>query len=173
MFKFNYSEKIGRLKTTVWTSWRLLALLWSIDKWLLIANALAATVPAIAPFVIAYVFKLLIDQIVLIVAGSPPNFPYITTIFIGAFIVYTIQSLAFSAQDYLGRLLYTKVPVSLYQLVLDKISNLDIAYFEDSEFKNTLEKVRDSYTWKPLNMMEYLLYIFQSLIQVIVALVIL
>lgn len=173
MFKFDYSAKIGRLTQTAKTSIRLLGLLWSIDKWLLLANAAAATVPAIVPFAIAYVFKLLIDQVVLIASGAPPNYHYIVTIFAVAFGVYTVQSLAFSAQDYLGRLLYTKIPVSLYQLILTKISSLDMAYFEDSEFKNTLEKVRDSYTWKPLNMMDYLLFSFQSLLQMIVALIIL
>lgn len=173
MFKFNYSEKIGRFKQTVATSSRLLGLLWSIDKWLLMANALAVTIPALIPFAFAYIFKLLIDQVVLSVSTSNVDlnkFILLTTV---GFIVYAVQSLAFSAQDYFNRLLYTKIPISLYQIVLSKISSLDVAYFEDSEFKNTLEKVRDAYNWRPLNLMEYLLFAFQSLIQIITAVVVL
>ncbi len=172
-FKFNYLEKISRFRQTVATSWRLLGLLWSIDKWLLISNAIAVTIPALVPFAFAYIFKLVIDQVVLSVSSGSIDLNKFILLFAGGFAVYTIQSLAFSAQDYFNRLLYTKIPISLYQIVLSKISTLDIAYFEDSEFKNTLEKVRDAYSWRPLNMMEYLLFGFQSLIQIVVAVVIL
>lgn len=171
-FKFDYSKKIGRFKQTVATSFRLLKLLWAIDKWLLLANGLAVTIPALIPFIFAYIFKLVIDQVVLSVSTGIVDFNKFTILFVVGFATYTIQSLAFSAQDYLHRLLYTKIPISLYQIVLSKISSLDMAYFEDSEFKNTLEKVRDAYSWRPLNMMEYLLFGFQGLVQVLAAVVV-
>lgn len=173
MFKFNYSEKIGRFNQTVATSWRLLGLLWLIDKWLLTFNAIAVTIPALIPFAFAYIFKLVIDQTVYSISIGSIDFNKFIVLFAVAFLVYTVQSLSFSAQDYLHRLLYTKIPISLYQIVLSKISSLDVAYFEDSEFKNTLEKVRDAYSWRPLNMMDYLLFSFQGLIQVIAAIVLL
>ena len=135
MFKFNYSEKAGKFKQTFATSWRLLGLLYFIDKWLLISNALAVTVPALVPFAFAYIFKLVIDQVILSATEGFVDFNKFSLLFITAFLIYTIQSLAFSAQDYLHRLLYTKIPISLYQIVLSKISSLDLAYFEDSEFK--------------------------------------
>lgn len=173
MFTFNYVQKLGRFKQTVATSARLLGLLWSIDKWLLLANSFAVTIPALVPFAFAYIFKLVIDQVVLSISINSVDFNKFILLFAVAFTVYTIQSLAFSAQDYLHRLLYTKIPISLYQVVLSKISSLDIAYFEDSEFKNTLEKVRDAYSWRPLNLMDYLLFSFQGLIQVIAAILLL
>lgn len=168
-----YWQKLHKIKSTIRTSFRLIGLLWSLDKWLLLANAAAVIIPAVIPYAFAYIFKLLIDQIVLIVAGAAINLNLIITILGSGFLIYVIQSLSFSTQDYLHRLLYTKIPVSLYQKVLAKVASLDMAYFEDSDFKNTLEKVKDSYTWRPLNMMENLLFTFQSLIQVIVAIVVL
>lgn len=168
-FKFTNFGKISRFRQTLTTSFRLLGLLWSIDKWLLSANALAVTIPALIPFAFAYIFKLVIDQVVLSVSAGSIDFNRFTVLFAIGFAIYTIQSLAFSVQDYLHRLLYTKIPISLYQIVLSKISNLDMAYFEDSEFKNTLEKVKDAYSWRPLNLMDYLLFGFQSLIQVLAA----
>lgn len=164
---------MGRFKQTITTSARLLELLWTIDKWLLLANAVAVTIPALVPFAFAYIFKLVIDQVVLSVSLSVIDFNKFILLFAAGFSIYTIQSLAFSAQDFFHRLLYTKIPISLYQLVLSKVSSLDVAYFEDSEFKNTLEKVRDAYAWRPLNMMDYLLFGFQNLIQVAVAVAVL
>lgn len=166
-------EKFSRLKTTVITSWKLFSLLWKIDKWLVLGNMLAVSIPAIIPLLIGYIFKLLIDQVVLITSGQPVNNNLIFLIVIAGFSTYVLQSLAFSAQDFLGRLLYTKVPVSLYNMILSKVSSLDMAYFEDSEFKSTLEKVRDSYTFRPLNMMDNLLFTFQGLVQMIASLAVL
>lgn len=173
MIKIDYSKKVGRLRQTVDTSFRLIRLLWSIDKWLFLAHAISVIIPALVPFAFAYIFKLLIDQVVKIVSGSLIDWSFLITLFSAGFIVYTIQSMAFSAQDYIGRLVYTKIPISLYQKVLNKISSLDLRYFEDSEFKSTLEKVRDSYTWRPLNMMDSLFFILQSLVQILTSIIIL
>ncbi len=173
MFKFLSTEKMGRVKSTAVTSWRLLSLLWQIDKWLVLGNMMAVSVPAVVPLIIGYIFKLLIDQVVLISSGHPVNNNLVILIVIAGFSTYVLQSLAFSAQDFLGRLLYTKIPVSLYNMILSKVSSLDMAYFEDSEFKSTLEKARDSYTYRPLNMMDSLLFTFQSLVQMVASLIVL
>ncbi len=173
MIKLVDKEKVSRIKTTATISWRLFLLLWKIDKWLILGNMVAVSIPAVIPLIIGYIFKLLIDQVVLIISGQPQNTNLILLIVIAGFSTYVFQSLAFSAQDFLGRLLYTKVPVSLYNMILSKVSSLDMEYFEDSEFKSTLEKVRDSYTFRPLNMMDNLLFTFQGLIQMIASLLVL
>ncbi len=173
MLNINYSEKINKLKLTVKVSLRLLGLLWSIDKKLLIANGVAMMIPAFMPFVYAYIFKLLIDHIVVVVAGGEINLNAVTITLASLLGAYTVQNLSYILQDYFNRLIYSKVPISLYGKVLSKISSLDMAYFEDPEFRNTLEKVKDSYHWRPLNMMESLFFGFQSLVQIVVAVVIL
>lgn len=108
MFKFNYAEKLGRFKQTAVTSFRLLGLLWQFDKGLLTANAAAVTIPAITPFVYAYIFKLVIDQVVAVVGGSSLDFNFLAQLMLATFTIYMLQSLSFSAQDFLYRLLYTK-----------------------------------------------------------------
>jgi ATP-binding cassette subfamily B protein len=80
------------------------------------------------------------------------------------------QDVSFSLQNYLDILLWTKFPTHLYHIVLSKLSDLDVQYFEDSSFKDRLEKVRESYAWKPLNMLSSLFFGFQSLIQFLIAL---
>lgn len=173
VLNINYSEKINRLKLTVKVSLRLLGLLWSIDKKLLLANAVMMTIPAFLPFIYAYIFKILIDQLVIIVTKGAVNLNTITITLAALFGAYIVQSFSFILQDFFNRLIYSKIPISLYQKILSKISSLDMAYFEDAEFKNTLEKVKDSYHFRPLNMMENLLFGFQSLVQIIIAIVIL
>lgn len=173
MLKPGYLEKFTKLKSTVVTSVRMVGLLWSIDKWLFILFGIAVTIPALVPFAIAYNFKLIIDQIVQVVQGATPNYQLITLFVILSVVLYTVQNIAFSTQDYFLRLINTKIPIALYQKVLLKVSSLDLAYFDDSEFKNTLEKVSDSYAWRPLNMIQYIFFIFQGFIQMAASIVVL
>src|SRR5690606_6137197 len=86
-------------------------------------------------------------------------------------ITYFVQNVAFQTQDMIFRLLWTKLPIYLNQLIFRKTTSLDIQYFEDSEFKNLLEKVKDSYVFRPQNFVQYLFFGYQSLVQVIIALI--
>lgn len=164
-------KKLSEFKTTFKASRRLLGMLWKIDKWLFIGSLISVSVPAIIPFINAYLYKLIID---LIIAGvTDATFDYQQLYWIIGIRIGTlfIQEAAFSAQNYFEMLLWTKFPVHLYQVVLTKLSNLDVGYFEDSSFKDTLEKVRETYAWRPLNMLSFLFYGFQSLLQLFIALV--
>lgn len=166
-----FHKRFTEFKIIYKASKRLLGLLWKVDKWIFIGSLISVSVPAIIPFVNAYIYKLIID---LIIAGiSGPSFNYSQLYSLIAIRIGTlfIQDAAFSAQGYFEMLLWTKFPVYLYQTVLSKLSTLDVQYFDDSSFKDTLEKIRDSYTWKPINMLSSLFYGFQSSLQLVIALV--
>lgn len=172
MLKFGF-QKFGKLKKTIKTSLRLVGLFWSIDKWLFIFFGITVTLPALIPFAIAYNFKLIIDVVVQVIQGIPPNYQLIAGLVSVGILLYTLQSIAFSAQGYFLRLINTKIPMELYQKVLLKVSSLDLAYFDDSEFKNTLEKTRDSYAWRPINMIQHIFFTFQGFVQIAASMVVL
>lgn len=151
------------------TSKHLLGLLWKIDKWLFVGSLISVSIPAIIPFVNAYIYKLIIDLIIVGIS-HPFNFSQLYLLIGIRVVTLFIQDAAFSGQTYFETLLWTKFPVHLYQMVLSKLSTLDLQYFEDSSFKDTLEKIRDTYTWKPLNMLSSLFYGFQSFLQFAIAL---
>jgi ATP-binding cassette subfamily B protein len=69
-------------------------------------------------------------------------------------------------------LVWTKLPVALYRVVLLKLSELNLQYFEDSNFKDMLQRVKESYTWRPLNMISSIFYTFQSLTGLLLAVII-
>ncbi len=164
---------MNKFLPTIKTSGRLIKLMFAIDPWLSSLHLITVLIPAFMPLVIAYVFKLLIDEIVRISTGQAVNYQYIGLVLGIGLAAYIFQSLNFSIQDYIGRLYWNKIPISLFQTVLSKISGLDISYFEDSDFKNTLEKVRDTYVWRPLNMLENLEFALQGLVQVLASAVVL
>ncbi len=169
--KANYKNKFSELSRSYKTSKRLLLLLWSVDKGLFVGSFVFAGIPAILPFVNAYVYKLIIDLIINATNGAPFNIALLTTFITIRIFSLFLQDVAFSLQEYYDKLLWTKFPVYLYQIVLEKLSSLDVSLFEDSSFKDKLEKVKESYQWKPLNMLSNLFYGFQNLLQLAIALV--
>ena len=168
-FKKTTKTKLAEFASAYRTSKRLLGVLWHVDKKLFTGNLLTILVPGVTPFVNAYIYKLIIDYIVRATSGHPVDHRYLLML-IGARIVSLfIQDAAYTAQRYYDLLMWTKLPVHLYQEVLSKLSALDLEYFENSAFKDQLEKVRESYSWRPLNMISQLFYSAQSLLQVLIA----
>lgn len=167
-----FKKNIADFKASFVTAKRLLGLLWETDKWLFLGTTVAVSIPAIIPFVNAYIYKLIIDLVVTsLTSASVFNFQGLY-ILIGIRVVSLfIQDAAYSFQSYLELILWTKFPIKIYQQILTKLSNLDLQYFEDASFKDKLEKVRDAYQWRTVNMVSYSFYGFQSLLQFLIALV--
>ncbi len=154
------------------TSKRLLVFLWKTDKLLFLQSIFSALAPSVIPFINAYIYKLIIDMIAANIAGVSFNFGRFYILIGLRFLTFIIQNLLTSFQDYIDLMLWTKLPVELYRIVLLNLSRLDLQYFEDSRFKDMLQRVRESYMWRPLNMLSAIFYTFQSLATLIIAIVI-
>jgi ATP-binding cassette subfamily B protein len=149
---------------------RLLGTVWQVDRWLFLGSAAAASLPGIIPFINAYIYKLLIDQVVAVYGGARLNPGYLILLLSCRFATLFLQDLANAASSYFDILTWTKFPTYLYQAVLSKLAGLDVGYFEDSNFKNRLEKVKETYNWRVLNMISALFACLPSLCQFIIAL---
>ena len=158
-------------RRSIQTAWHLLGLLWQFDKPSLIGNLSATLIPAAIPFVNAYIYALIIDLIVKAVGGAPFNFEQFYILIGVRVISLFVQDAAFSLQEYFTTRLNTKFPLHLYQLVLNKLSELDVQHFENSEFRDQLEKVRSSYVWTPTQMLSNIFFGLQSTLQFLIALV--
>ena len=167
MFK---SEKISQIKETFNVSSKVLGLFWKTSKILFIANLIAVLIPAVVPFVTAYIFKLVIDLVVASIGSGSVDFNKLYWLIASLLVTSYLQRMSFTVQDYVTKYYFIKFPITLYSLVLNKISQLDLQYFEDSAFKDTLEKVKENYTWRPLQMTWEIFYLLQSVVQVLVAL---
>lgn len=169
MFK-KLSRKLYEAKESFVISKRLLVLVWDFDKKLFLSHSAATAIPAIIPFINAYIYKLIID---LILSGLNKSFNYQTLyMLLGArFITLLTQYIAFSIQTFTETMFWSKVPIRLYQLVLGKVSSLDVEYVESASFRDTLQKVKESYAWMPLNLLSNAFYTFQSALQLSIAFV--
>ncbi len=154
------------------TSYRLIKMLFKVNKGIFFGNLIVFAIPAIIPFVNAYIYKLIIDLVVASITTSLPfNYHQFFILLLFRVTTLLVQDYSYSLQTYIEQITYYKFPAHIYSAVLGKISGLDMYYFENSSFRDTLEKVRSSYEWRPLNMMSSLFYMYQSVLQVIIAFV--
>lgn len=163
-------SKVNQFRDTLKTSSKLLAVVWNEDKFIFFGLLITSIIPAVIPFVNIYIYKLIIDYIVLAVQLGLSDFSGLYLLLSFRIITYFIQDANFSAQEYFSKVMRYRIPIKLNDLVLTKISSLDIQYFENSKFKDLLEKVTDSTYWRPQNTVERLFYFLQSLTQVVIAL---
>jgi ABC-type multidrug transport system fused ATPase/permease subunit len=165
-----FRSRLATLKKTISLARRLFGLLWATNRLIFIGNILAFTLTGFLPFANAYLYKLIIDRVVAVFGGAPLIYSQFYPLVGLRLLTLFLQDLGFYTQNYLEQLLWTRFPLHLYQMVLAKISTLDIADFEDSNFKNKLERIQESYSWRPLNFLSSSLFALQSFLQFLIAL---
>lgn len=152
------------------TAFRLLKLVWSLEPVFVTFSTVAILIPAVIPFINIYIYKLLIDLVVQsVTAGVSFDFQKFSMIIFFRVLTYFLQNAAFGVQRLVSRLLWTKVPIHLNKIVFEKISKLDMYYFENDKFRNLLEKVKENLGYRPQRVVDNLLFSFQSLLQLLIA----
>ncbi|KKS11740.1 MAG: ABC transporter, ATP-binding/permease protein [Candidatus Daviesbacteria bacterium GW2011_GWB1_41_5] len=144
-------------------------MVFKFEPWLFSGTALFSIVPAIIPFVNFYIYKLIIDLVVASFSGQNIDFQRLYFLIGLRVATFFIQDASFRTQDFLHRLLWTKMPIYFNQMVFGKTSSLDIHYFENPKFRDLLEKVRDAAVWRPQQLVEFSFMWMQSLVQVLIA----
>lgn len=161
--------KIAQIKTAFQTSVRLLRLTWSISPALFVGNVITFSLPSILPFINIYIYKLIIDFVVQAVIHHQTDLRPIFVLLALRFVSFYAQEIAFRLQNYFNHIFWLKIPITFSELVLGKLSQLDIRYFEDSQFRELLKNVDETYRYRTLNLFDYLMYCLQSFLQLIIA----
>jgi ATP-binding cassette subfamily B protein len=167
--KFLEKFRMSQIKETSRISWRLLKLVWEIDKGLLCVTTVATLVPGALPYINFYIYKLIIDLVAASIGGAQFDYQRLYFLIFIRVLTYFAQSIANLTQDLIERLLWMKIPIRLNEMILAKTASLDVAYYENSEFRDLMEKVRDSYSMRPQNLLSYILFSGQSLVQFLIA----
>lgn len=165
------SKTIQKVKSTLNTTFWVLKIYWQHDKKNFLGNLFFITLPSLIEFINAYIYKLIIDLVISSVNGQIVKISTLYWLLGIRVSTFLIQDFSFSLQKHFSNLFWTKFPIHLYQKYLGFITNIDLEYFENSNFKNKLEKVRNSYAWKPQNLISSAFYIFEGLTQVTIAII--
>ncbi len=166
------SARLTQVKDTYRVSLRLMKFLWFVDNRMFVGSFVAYTIPAVIPFLNIYIYQLVIDAVVkAVTSGGMVNYHQLYTLFAFRIATYFIQDVALRSQNLLERLYWTKVPIYLNDILLRRTASLDMYYYENSQFRDLLEKSRDSITFKPQQLADLLFSSGQSLLQLLIAFV--
>ncbi len=171
MLKFFSAKRFKDIKASMSVSSRMMKIVWDQDPRLFCGYLISILIPAITPFINMYVYKLVIDLVVKVVAGAPFVAAEFYPLMVLTFVSYLLSDAAGRTQGFLERLIWTKVPIKLNDLIYRKTASLDMYYYEDDKFRDLLEKIKDSYQHRPQRLVTGIFYIIQELVQLTIALI--
>jgi ATP-binding cassette, subfamily B, bacterial len=145
---------------------RAFALVWSADKGLTLGLAVLAVVSGIVPTATAWVSKLLVDAVVT-AAGSGGGAALISRVTwlvaaqLGLYLASSLlQTLRTIDQQALQELTSNRVQLTIMQ----HANRLDLAFFENPRFYDTLQRAQQEASYRPLGMVQELFNLARSLI---------
>lgn len=164
-------KKITQLKETINIILRMMKMIWAIDPKLFSLAAIFYFFPSVIPFLNAYIYKLIIDLVVKMVQTGSTDLSGLWILVGARLVTYFVQDISFNTQELIERILFTKFPISINQIFFKKISSLDVAHFENSEFTNLLEKAQEGYGYRPQRLFSNTFYALSELVTVLIAFV--
>jgi len=139
------SNALALLRRLARNTRHLFAFAWRMDKTITILYNLTAAASALTPLAASYVLKLLIDHL------QQPTVPVIVAVVLAArYLVGFLDGLIYWSvnQNYLDYIFRYKLQNEITFRFHQKISQLDLAYFEDPPTQDLITKTRDTMQWR-------------------------
>lgn len=167
--KVRVNQTFQQIKETLSVCGRLLVIVWQTDRLLFAVYFVAMIIPGVIPFINIYIYKLIIDLVIGSLSSGGIDLIKFYPLLGLRLLTYFLQDASFATERYVIRLIWTKVPIELHQIVFKKISGLDVYYFENDKFRDLIEKARESISVRPQRLIDAVFAGMQSLIQFTIA----
>ncbi len=153
-------------------SLKLSKLLWREKRNSMILLGIIFLIVSGAPFLQSGFRGLLINKLIPISDGYSPNIELF--LIIGGLIAATfIPSFLYSIQGYLSKIFGFFLEEKFETLVTKKKGDLDIATHENPQYQDLFNRVNENGTWRTRNFVDRQYFVFQNIIEVIIASIIL
>lgn len=133
---------------------RVLRLVWDVNPVFTLALAALYVLQGFIPVLTAYAGKLLIDSVVAAIkVGGQHGTGTLVVWFVAAqFGVQGLSSLLQTSSNIVQQLLQERMSYSVQLLVMEKANTLDLAFFEDSKFYDSLQQAQREAASRPVGM---------------------
>lgn len=155
---------------------RLFKLAWKMDRKTTTLYYLTAAIGALVPVASAYVLKLLIDYLQVAQNSLITTVPVIIAVVLAArYLVTLLDGIIYGGihQSYLDYVFRYELQNEITMKFHQKISKLDIAYFENSEVQDLITKTRDTMQWRLPDYLRTFSEFFRDIVAFIAAFIIL
>src|SRR3989344_3534524 len=155
---------------------RLFGLAWKMDRRLTTLYYLTTAIGALFPLASAYVLKLLIDYLQVSQNSFNTTVPIIIVVVLaGRYLATFLDSIIYSGinNSYLDYVFRYKLQNEITWKFQQKISKLDVAYFENPKVQDLITKTRDTMQWQLPDYLRIFSYLFNDIIAFIAAFMVL
>jgi len=153
-----------------------LSLAWKMDKNTTFLYYLTAGLGALVPLSASLILKLLIDHLQLIQNSFIPNIPLTVAFVLAArYLVTLLDGVIYwgANQGYLDYIFRYELQNEVTMKFHQKISKLDIAYFENPETQDLITKTRDTMQWRVPEYLRVLSLLFRDSVAFLAAFIVL
>lgn len=148
-----YQEILALLGNTP----RLIRLVWSAAPLWLTLSILLTLVSSLVPVAQLYISKLIVDQVVAILASEAASFtPLLTLLVVAGFGLLLLREVLSQLNTFVGRILSDQFLLYANVQLLQQAMRLDLAHYESSEFHDVLNRAQQSGSNYPLRVVELL-----------------
>ncbi|WP_322745031.1 ABC transporter ATP-binding protein [Leptolyngbya ectocarpi] len=163
-FRRYYQEILSLLGNTP----RLIRLVWSAAPvWLSLSVGLTL-VSSLVPVAQLYVGKLIVDQVVAILASETADFtPYLTLLVVAGFGLLLLREMLGQFNTFVNRVLSDQFLLHANVQLLQQAMRLDLAHYESSEFHDVLDRAQQSGSNYPVRVVELLSRLLGSITRLI------
>ncbi len=147
-------------------------LTWDKCAWYLAGFFVYTVLIAMMPFLNAWLNSALIDALVDAVELGEMTI-LIWFILLAVFFVYLIGLMLSTLDLYLSKMLYFSIDWVLTEKINLKKLELDVAFYEDPENNNLVQRILEEFTWRVKNLTDRQFYLFQNFFEVMLAIFIL
>ena len=145
-------------------SWRLEKLYYRANPLLFGFNLVAIAYTALVPLVSAWIFKIIIDQIIRDQRVGVLHLGPLLSLLGGFFLLNLTSRLGWRLLDYCERILYLDFGRLVTLAATRSFAYLDFNHWQNAKLHDFFNKVRESYTYRPVNFADRQFFILQNLI---------
>jgi ATP-binding cassette subfamily B protein len=145
---------------------RAFGLVWGAHRGFTVCLALMAVVGGAIPTATAWITKLLIDAVVAAAsAGGHPAVVHRVVVLVAVQLALLLSSALLQvAQSIVQQGLQDLTGIRVQLTIMEHANRLDLAFFEDPKFYDTLQQAQSEASYRPIGMVQQLLSLMRSLI---------
>jgi len=170
------SKAVSSFRRVAINTRRLFAFAWRMDKTVTLLYNLTAALSALSPMAASYALKLLIDHLQQAQHSLAATVPTILAVVLAArYLVGFLDGIIYWSfnQSYLDYVFRYKLQNEITFRFQQKISDLDLAYFEDPATQDLITKTRDTMQWRLPEFLRSFSYFVIAILGYLVAFVVL
>lgn len=147
---------------------RLIQLVWSAAPAWLMLSISVTLVSSLVPVAQLYISKLIVDQVVAIIASETASFtPYLTLLVAAGFGLLLLRELLSQLTTFVNRVLSDQFLLHANVKLLQQAMRLDLAHYESSEFHDVLNRAQQSGSNYPLRVVQLLSQLLGSITRLV------